>query len=78
MIKKRTIVLFFFIVILGSLLRLYKLGYHNLWFDEAMSVHVAFHPEEYIVLESRPPLYYVILHFWINLLGKSFKPSIVS
>jgi len=59
------------LTLLGFGVRLYKLTYHSLWFDEAMSVHWARSSVPRILevgfnlVEDRlPPLYYLSLHYW--------------
>jgi mannosyltransferase len=56
---------------LGLAVRLHKLTYHSLWFDEAMSVHWArssvpriLEVSMKLVEDRLPPLYYLSLHFW--------------
>lgn len=49
------------------LLRLYRLGYHDFWYDEAGTVFYAQHPWG----NWNAPLYWILLHFWIKLFGIS-------
>lgn len=65
-----------FAVALG--LRLLNLGYHSLWFDEAMSAFWAARPASEIwrvglalTEDKHPPLYYLMLHGWTALFGAS-------
>jgi mannosyltransferase len=51
------------IVLVGAGLRIYKLGSHDLWFDEAISSYIAGHIA-HITWDKNPPLYYLLLHFW--------------
>ena len=43
----------------------------KLWLDEALSVNIAAHPlgtiPSLLRHDGAPPLYYYLLHFWINL-----------
>jgi uncharacterized membrane protein len=45
----------------------------SLWRDEAFSVLMALRPVSFIVthVSFEPPLYYLLLHFWIKLFGQS-------
>jgi uncharacterized membrane protein len=65
------------IFLLGLLLRIYNLGAESVWLDEAVSAEVA---KLYIMEQIRwmmdmndnnPPLYYLLLHFWVSLFGDS-------
>lgn len=64
------------IFLLSFLLRVYHLGNESLWRDEVYSVEVARLSVSEIIQFCRvedvhPPLYYLILHFWIALWGDS-------
>jgi len=62
------------IVLLAFLLRMFQLGHQQLWLDEAISFHFAsLHGgfDEMLRLENNPPLYYVLLHFWLPIAGNS-------
>lgn len=56
-------------------LRLYDLGSESLWFDEAWSFKIAQMDPWQIVFstpeDNNPPLYYLILHYWLLLTGDS-------
>ena len=45
------------------------------WGDEAIAIGIAAHPvgalPHYLVNDGSPPLYYVMLHYWMNLFGRS-------
>jgi hypothetical protein len=73
-------------VILALLLRVPNMG-RAYWIDEGISVGIASHPLHQIPallrLDGSPPLFYVILHFWVTAFGTSevathFFPLIVS
>ena len=61
------------ILLIGLFLRVYDLANESMWGDEAFSIYIAnlnlsqifFYPE------NNPPLYFMILHWWINLFGDS-------
>jgi mannosyltransferase len=63
------------ILLLAFALRLYRLGYQSIWYDEGVSIHLA--RESLAALTAHtagdihPPLYYYLLHFWIKAAGSS-------
>jgi len=66
------------IFLLGLGVRFAQLTYHSLWFDEVMSIFWAARPTSEIwriglalVQDKHPPLYYLLLHGWIRLVGGS-------
>lgn len=64
------------LVVVGFALRYYQAGVASFWMDEFYSVFVrGDRPVAEIVLtptqDSHPPLYYVLLHFWMELGGNS-------
>ena len=61
------------ILLLGLILRVYDLGNESLWLDEGFSIKFAklSLSQIFFLQENSPPLYYVILHFWINWFGDS-------
>jgi uncharacterized membrane protein len=61
----------FAVMVVGLLLRLTMLGSQSLWLDEAFSWHFASGDLSRALSaeKTNPPLYYVILHFWIHLFG---------
>lgn len=63
------------IIVLAAVVRIWGLGSQSVWQDEAYSIVLAREslPEtiEAQVEDSSPPLYYILLHFWIEVLGDS-------
>ena len=63
------------IVATGALLRVAYLSSDSIWLDEAYSIHVAHENISGIIDEAssdvHPPLYYFLLHYWINFFGDS-------
>ncbi len=64
------------IVLLATLVRVWHLGYHSIWFDEAVSLQWAGSDAAFIwqktfpLLEDKhPPVYYLGLHYWQLFLG---------
>jgi mannosyltransferase len=62
------------ITLVGGWLRVFKLGSQGLWLDETFSLWVANHSVvdmlQWIVkIDPHPPLYYLLLHYWIALNG---------
>ena len=55
-------------------MRIWEIGRKTLWLDEAFSVWLARHPLGEMIawiarIDQHPPLYYLLLHFWIGLVG---------
>ena len=65
------------ILLLGSILRIYDLSGESLWLDEVVSIEYAklsIADQIRSIFEqadNNPPLYYTILHFWIDWFGDS-------
>lgn len=61
------------ILLLGLFFRIYDLGKESLWLDEAVSIKYAELNLSQIFFRQghTPPLYYIILHWWIRLFGIS-------
>lgn len=66
----------FFVLAIAALLRFWRLGYHSIWFDEAVSLRWATDAELLymwrttfrLVEEKHPPVYYTLLRIWHELL----------
>ncbi len=59
------------VLVLAALARFWRLGYHSVWFDEAVSLQWAGADPAFIwektfalVEEKHPPAYYLTLHLW--------------
>ena len=65
----------YLILLAGFALRLFRLGANSLWYDETVSMLLARAeiPEllRHTAGDIHPPLYYLLLHFWIQLAGWS-------
>ena len=62
------------LLLLGFGLRVFRLQRHNLWGDEAFSLAFSKQPLAQVLAagaETHPPLYHVLLHFWVSLTGHS-------
>ncbi|MBC7262801.1 MAG: glycosyltransferase family 39 protein [Chloroflexi bacterium] len=62
-------VVFVLIVLVSTILRFYRLGVESIWLDEATSILIAQHSIPGVMAwaagDIHPPLYYLILHFWL-------------
>jgi 4-amino-4-deoxy-L-arabinose transferase-like glycosyltransferase len=63
------------IVALAAVVRFWRLSYHSLWFDEAVSLQWATSNPVWtwqrtfsLAEDKHPPGYYLLLHYWIDLL----------
>jgi mannosyltransferase len=64
------------ILLLGLFVRIYFISGQSLWFDEGYSVRMSqLSPREIISktasADYHPPLYYIVLHYWVSLFGTS-------
>ncbi|PSR11903.1 MAG: hypothetical protein DA408_11280 [Bacteroidetes bacterium] len=74
--KNRSSVPLLFLLVAATLLRTIGLGQENFWLDEATSIETAHLGIKNIIATSQandvhPPLYYILLHFWLNAFGTS-------
>lgn len=67
MANKKEVFWFFILISLFLFLRLYRLGYHDFWYDEIFTVSYARQPWG----NWNAPLYWILLHFWTKLFGIS-------
>jgi uncharacterized membrane protein len=73
---KKEIISFWIVLIAAFILRLISLN-QSFWLDEAVQVWASSHFSlvglfsKYMPGDFNPPLYHVLLHFWINILGTS-------
>ena len=72
-IFRNKLLILFAILLIGFFLRVYDLANESIWYDEADSILLANLNLSQIFLypTNTPPLYYIILHWWINLFGDS-------
>ena len=65
------------IVLLGAVLRLYNLGGESIWLDEAVTSEVSKLSIRELMQwmieqnDNNPPLYYMLMHFWVSFFGDS-------
>ena len=64
------------IMVVGAIVRFDGIGSKSIWQDEAFSIRMAkLSPPDMIAqlrdLDLHPPLYYLLLHYWIDLVGDS-------
>ncbi len=67
--------LFWGIFIVAVFLRVNKLGINVLWIDEAYTLLIPRYPIadiiRYMSVDSNPPLFFLLVHFWLKLVGNS-------
>ncbi|MBI2845492.1 MAG: glycosyltransferase family 39 protein [Chloroflexi bacterium] len=73
--NKPTAILLAGIILLGFFLRIFLLDGQSLWYDEGSSVALAFRDPATIAQNAaqdiHPPLYYLLLHYWVGFFGSS-------
>jgi len=74
--SRQVILLLLLILAVGIFLRVYDLGVESIWLDEASGIRlstqgVASIMERVGPTQNHPPLYFLILHFWMGLFGTS-------
>ncbi|MDH4209108.1 MAG: glycosyltransferase family 39 protein, partial [Anaerolineae bacterium] len=73
-VSLRALILIFVMLAFG--LRIYRLDYQPLRGDESFSIQFSAHALDWLFpnianIEPNPPLYYLLLHYWMALLGQS-------
>jgi uncharacterized membrane protein len=72
-VRLRDRLLLFLILLLGTALRLYRLGADSLWYDETVSVYLAGSPLGELLRHTagdiHPPGYYILLRGWLVGIG---------
>ncbi|HJX38385.1 MAG TPA: glycosyltransferase family 39 protein, partial [Anaerolineae bacterium] len=73
-VSQRALVVIF--ALLAFALRLYRLDHQPLRGDESFSIQFSAHELDWLFpnianVEPNPPLYYLLLHYWMGLLGQS-------
>jgi mannosyltransferase len=82
--KRQVAVLLLVVTLVGTFLRLYRLGSNSLWLDETVSVWFANRSLGDVLLvqpaaDVHPPLYYLILSLWIKAFGsEEFQVRLLS
>jgi hypothetical protein len=63
------------VVALAFALRLYRLDYQSIWWDEGRNIAASLLPLWAITsapgMDIHPPLYFYLLHFWLSLVGQT-------
>ncbi len=74
-INRRPLALPLLILLMAFALRLYRLDFQSIWWDEGHSIFVATHPITQIptlpAMDVHPPGYFSLLHLWMALTGTS-------
>jgi len=74
-IFRKTSFLVILIIVAGLFIRMYHLGQESLWMDEGHSIRVASLSLPHIIGnlsgDFHQPLYFIVLHGWINIFGDS-------
>ncbi|MBI3740330.1 MAG: glycosyltransferase family 39 protein [Chloroflexi bacterium] len=72
---KSSRLILFAILLAAFAYRLFRLGANSLWYDETVSLYLArldlFSLTRHTAGDIHPPLYYYLLHFWVQFVGGS-------
>ena len=73
--KYAIIILLLTVLLLGFFLRIYDLDTKSIWLDEGISIKLSRADPAAITIEralnNHPPLYFIILHYWVRAFGNS-------
>lgn len=73
--SRRQLLLVLGLLLLAFALRVYRLDYQSIWWDEGISLHLATSSLSEIVRDRlnniHPPLYFILLKIWLSLVGVS-------
>lgn len=73
--KEKNNIFLFLIIVLGLCLRLYNITYRGIWLDEGISIKWGSMDILSMIINTaidvHPPLYYIILHYWMAIFGHS-------
>lgn len=71
---------FFLIIIIGAYMRFYHINKESIWLDEGYTIHISANIIDFLsskeklktgYFETTPPLYFIVMHYWIKLFGTS-------
>lgn len=74
--RRSTILMLTLTILIGAILRVYDIGTESIWNDEVSGIFLSTKDITKIIkyagpTQSNPPLYFIILHYWIGLFGMS-------
>ncbi len=63
--------IFYLILFVGIFLRILNLGKHSFWCDELLAISIGKHSIKWIIdyitfNDAHPPLFYILIHFWLK------------
>ena len=69
--NKKEKIYFILIFIIGCFLRILNLGKHSFWCDEFLAISLGQHSIKWIIdyityNDAHPPLFYILVHFWLK------------
>ncbi|GEM_PF-2050686 len=74
-VNKNIVLAVYLTLLISFVLRLFRLDAQSFWYDEGFSAFVARGPLSdvyaYVSVDPHPPLYYLVLHFWMKAVGES-------